>query len=118
MKPRLVEVDLAHESRVGLVQLCEPPESFFGTPHEDGFGRGPVPSGRRKDRTAKTTGHHVPTSNARVLLAVLFRARFVLIGSLGPNVKGRTRLMKYLFLYVVAPQRGFHPPAALANNRS
>ena len=64
-------MDLAYESRVSLVRLCDPPESFVGIPGEDGFGRGAASSGHRKV-TAKTTGLHVPTGHARVLLAVLF----------------------------------------------
>src|SRR2546426_563715 len=90
----------------------------FQTPHEDGFGRRPASSGHRKERTAKTTSHPSPTIDARVSLAALFRARFVLIGSFDRRVKRRTRSMKYLFLYVVALQRGIHPSAALADNRS
>ena len=81
-------MDLDHESRVGLVRLCDTTESFVGTPFEDGFGRGPASSGRRKNRTAKATGHHLPASDERVLLAVLFRARFVLIESFDRSVKG------------------------------
>ena len=111
-------MDRDHESRLSLVRLCDPPESFVGSPYEDGLGREPASSGRRKDRTAKTTAHHVPTSDARVLLSVLARARFVLIGSCDRSVQRITRSMKYWFLYVVAPQRGIHPSAALADYRS
>ena len=78
MRLHAVEVDLALESRVGLVRLCDLPESFVGTPHEDGFGRGPASLGCRKDRAAKATSHHLPTSDERVLLTVLCRAKFML----------------------------------------
>ena len=87
MRPQAVEVDLDHESRVGLVRLCDTTESLVGTPPEDGFDRGPASPGRRKDRTAKAASHHVPTSNARVLLAALVRAGFVLLGSVDHSVK-------------------------------
>jgi len=80
MRSQSFEVDLNHTSHVALVRLCDPPESFVGTPHEDGFGRGPTSSRCRKDRAAKAAGHHVSTSDARVLLTVRFQARIALIG--------------------------------------
>jgi hypothetical protein len=87
---RFVDVDLDCESCVGLVRLCNSSESFVGTPYK-GLSRGPASSRRRKDRTTKTTSHHVPTRDAWVLLTMRFQIRCVLVGSFDPNVKWSTR---------------------------